>query len=137
MLAGDEERFLLTQSSKKLVQGVELAGLRQVGKIPGMKDEVWLSVQRVDFIHCGLESSVNVGTRSLVEPDVTVANLYKSEVLGFGLWSSQQAGSPYTAREAPHHSCSSPLHAFQKAAPVDVAVEDVRRAFQVVFGLNH
>src|SRR5713226_7647561 len=55
VLAGDEERLLLTQSTKELVQGIELGGLGRVRQISGMKDEVGLPVQRVDLIHRDLE----------------------------------------------------------------------------------
>src|SRR5205807_65394 len=125
------------QSSKELVQGVELAGLRQVGKIAGVNDKIGLPVERVDLIHGSLEGSIDIGIGGLVETDVTVADLYKSEVLGVRPWSAQQAGYRHTCGKAPHHTRSSPLHAFQEAAPVDVAIEDARCAFQFVFGLSH
>src|SRR5712671_4965205 len=139
VLSGDEERLLLAHPFKELVQGIELTGLRQVRQIPRMKDEVGLMVQRVDLIHRGLESQVDIRIGCLVEPDVTVADLDESEVLGarlFGL-STQQAGCRYASGEAPHYPRSSPLHAFQEAAPVDVAGEDTRCAFLVVLNISH
>src|SRR6476469_6685762 len=98
-----------------------------------MKDEIRLLVERVDLVHRGLEGSGDIGIGRLVEPDVTVADLHKSEVLTVRLRIAQQAGYRYAPCKAPYHSRSSPLHAFQKAAPVDVALEDARRAFQFVF----
>src|SRR5258708_24671396 len=102
-----------------------------------MKDEVRLPVQGVDLIHGGLEGSVDIWIGCLVEPDVAVADLYKSEVLGACLLSTQQTGRRYTPRKAPYHPRSSPLHAFQEAAPVNVALEDSRCPFQVPFNLSH
>ena len=81
VLSGDEEHLLLAHSFQELVQGVELTGLRQMRKIPGMQDEFGLMFQRVDLIRRGLESRVDVGIGWLVKPDVAVADLDKSEVL--------------------------------------------------------
>ena len=61
VLSGNVEDLLLAHSFQELVQGIELASLRQVRKIPGMQDEVGLMVQRVDLIRRGLESRVDVG----------------------------------------------------------------------------
>src|SRR5579872_7094931 len=98
-----------------------------------MKDEVRLRIQRVDLIHRDLESSIDIGISCLVEPDVTVADLYEREVLGARLGSAQKTGRWHARRKAPHDARSSPLHAFQEASPVDIALEGGRGAFQFVF----
>src|SRR5260221_12075426 len=102
-----------------------------------MQDEVRLPVQGVDLIHGGLEGSADIGIGCLVEPDVTVADLYKSEVLGACLsstqqGSAQQAGRRYTPRKAPYHPRSTPLHTFQETAAVHARAEDPRSPFPVV-----
>src|SRR5579864_5528999 len=105
-----------------------------------MQDEVRLMVQCVDLIRRGLEGRVDVGVGWLVESDVAVADLDKSEVLRMrfcGL-SAQQPGCRHTARKAPHYARSSPLHALQESAPVDIASKNTRHAFPIVsFCLSH
>src|ERR1700730_667416 len=102
-----------------------------------MQDEVGLLFERVDLIHRRLEGSVDIRIRCLVESDVTVADLYKREVLGMRFGGAHQSGRGNTPLKAPPHTCPSPLHAFQETAAVDIAIENARCGFQVVFSLSH
>src|SRR5579863_8682322 len=94
VLAGDVEHLLLTQSSKELIERIELIGLRQMRKVPGMQDEIRLPAECVDLVHGGLEGCIHIGIGGLVEADVAVADLYKSEIFRMRLLigSAHQAG---------------------------------------------
>src|SRR5579862_349715 len=106
-------------------------------EISGVKNEVGLPVKSIDLIDRGLEGSVDIGIRRLIESDVAIADLHKREVLVSRLGSTQQAGRRHARSKAPYHSGSSPLHAVQEPAPVDVAIEEARWVFPVVFCLSH
>jgi hypothetical protein len=63
--------------------------------------------------------------------------LHKREIFEARLGSAEQAGCRHTRCKAPNHPSAGPLHAFQEAAAVDVALKDTRRAFPTVFRLRH
>src|SRR5262249_31575995 len=85
VLAGYIEQLFLAKALEDLIQRVKFAGLRQVGQIAGVKNEIRLVDSGVDLIDRQLQGSVNIYVGGLVEPDMAVTDLYKSEVRGFHL----------------------------------------------------
>jgi hypothetical protein len=123
------------QTSKELIECVELIRLRQMGEVPGVKDKVRLTIQGVNFFDGGLEGCAGIGIRRLGEPYVTVADLYKSEVCRARLgWRAEQARYRHTSRKAPCQAAAGPLHARQKAAPVNLVMQMTRCILAVIGG---
>src|SRR5262249_12878746 len=116
VFAWDIEHVPLTKAPENLVQGVELGGLGKVREVAGVENQVRLLDGSVDLVDGDLQRTINVSVGRLVEADVAVADLNKSEVGGFGLafLRAEQPRTGYAAGERPDYSGAGPLHALQK-----------------------
>src|SRR5262249_36447851 len=63
----------------KLIGGVELLVFGKVRHVAGMDHEGWLHWKRLYLGNCFSERSSRIRIGRLVEPDVAIANLNKSE----------------------------------------------------------
>src|SRR6516225_1136011 len=126
MFAGHIKDLLRPGLLKDLVHHVELAGLRRVAEVAGMNEKLRLVVERIDLIYCTLQSAVHVGVCRAIEPDVTVANLHKSQVAFGGLppLSKCFRGRDPSA-DGPHNASPSPSHALEETAAVDTILVDI------------
>jgi hypothetical protein len=98
-----------------------------MSEVAGVEHEGWGCGQSVDFCHRHLQGRDDIRIRRLVESDMAVADLDKTQLTlqGIGVVTVQVAereGFQYPAFEYTKGSGTSPSHAFEKASPVNAVV---------------
>src|SRR5689334_17960396 len=87
--------------------------------VPGVNDELRRIRKRIDARHGLLEGANHVFVGRLVESDMTVADLYKVQAAAVHHGVVCVLAKGYAALHSPQQAGARPLHAFEKAAPVD------------------
>src|SRR5690348_16346416 len=127
MLPGHIEHLSRMASFKDLIQCVELLRLGKVSEVAGVQPKGRSFGQRVDLGHRLSQGSRDVLVGFLIESNMTVADLDKTQIGSGG--SARRIGSlveslrsENTAGHGPEHAGSSPSHAFEEPAAVDAVL---------------